>query len=164
MTATYKERQIPDEFQFGSRTLRVSDAHHRRVMLTPAAVIVFALSLLGRSPDSVVPIRFVDAPPPGVSKNAEAFITGDMDVIYVITSTDTFRRARRGPFEPGALNAFRRIASILVHEEWHLRHGPDEEGAYLAQMTALAFLRADPATISSVKRSLLAVIEMKRRR
>lgn len=132
-------------------------------MLTPAAVVVSALSLLGRSPDSVVPIRFVDGPPSGVSKNAEAFITGDMDAIYLITSTDTFRRARRGPHEPGALSAFRKIASMLVHEEWHLRHGPDEEGAYFAQMTALTFLRADPATISSVKKSMLTVIEMKRR-
>ena len=134
------------------------------VMLTPAAVVLVALGLLGRSPDSVVPIRFVEAPPPGVSTNAEAFITGDAEAIYLITSTAPFRRAQRGQFEPGALNAYRRIASIVVHEEWHLRHGPDEEGAYLAQMTALAFLRADAATISGVKKSMLTVIEAQRRR
>jgi hypothetical protein len=134
------------------------------VMLTPAAVVVVALGLLGRSPDSVVPIRFVETPPPGVSTNAEAFINGGAEAIYLIPSSDAFRRARQGQREPGALNAYRRIASILVHEEWHLRHGPDEEGAYLAQMTALAFLRADAATISGVKKSMLTVIQAQRRR
>ena len=54
-----------------------------------------------------------------------------------------------------------KIASIIVHEEWHLRHGPDESGAYHAQLTALAAMGFDEHSWStgSVKRSMLAVLQ-----
>ena len=38
------------------------------------------------------------------------------------------------------------IASVLVHEEWHVRHGGDEAGAYAAQQTTLIRLNAGPGT------------------
>jgi hypothetical protein len=56
------------------------------------------------------------------------------------------------------------IASVLVHEEWHLRHGSDEQGAYLAQLTALAAIGADSATLYSVRRSLQDVVTAQRKR
>jgi hypothetical protein len=34
-------------------------------------------------------------------------------------------------------SALAKIASIIVHEEWHLRHGLDEGGAYDAQLLTL---------------------------
>ena len=51
-----------------------------------------------------------------------------------------------------------KIASILVHEEWHLRNGADERGAYLAQLTALAALcfNADSPVYWAVKRAMLS--------
>ena len=47
---------------------------------------------------------------------------------------------------------------MLVHEEWHLRNGADERGAYSAQLTALAAMGFDEHTsvYGWVKRSMLA--------
>jgi hypothetical protein len=133
-------------------------------MLTAAAVVVCALNVLGRSPASTVPIRFLDAPPAIASRNAEGFITRNPDAIYLVTSTAAFRTAQRGYHEPGAVNACRHLAGVIVHEEWHLRHGDDEEGAYLAQMTTLAALGADSASIAAVRKSMLFVIDREKGR
>jgi len=78
-------------------------------MLTAAAVVVCALDLLGRSPRSTVPIRFLSEPPPGASRNAEAFVTHDPDAIYLITSTPAFQTAERGPYSQGSRDACRHI-------------------------------------------------------
>jgi len=40
--------------------------------------------------------------------------------------------------------ALRKLASILVHEEWHLRHGADERAAYHAQLRELLRLGETP--------------------
>lgn len=133
-------------------------------MLTPATVVLCALSVLGRSANPAVAIKFADSPPPGISRNAEAFITRSPDSIYLITNAEVFREAQRGSFVEGSGGACKKIASILVHEEWHLQHGADEEGAYLAQLTALAASHADSATISGVKASMLAVLRAQRQR
>ena len=133
-------------------------------MLTAAAVVVCALDLLGRS-GSTVPIRFLSQPPPGVSRNAEGFVVRNPDTIYLVTSTPVFQRAQRGLHEPGSRDACRHIASVIVHEEWHLRHGGDEEGAYLAQLTTLMVLNADGRALSAVRRSMTFVVaEQKARR
>jgi hypothetical protein len=126
-------------------------------MVSAATVVVCALSLLGRSPDSTVPIRFVDTPPPGASRHIEAFVTHDPDVIYLLTTSAVFRDARQAGTPDRDLEAFRKIASIIVHEEWHLRHGPDEESAYQAQLIALMSLGASTITVNGVKQSMLAV-------
>jgi hypothetical protein len=42
-----------------------------------------------------------------------------------------------------------------------LRHGPDERGAYQAQLTALAMLGADSPMISTVRKSMAAAIRTK---
>lgn len=132
-------------------------------MLTPAAVVACALSVLGRAPDPRIDIRFMDSPPPGVSKNAEAFLSRSPDVIYLITTSDVFRQAQQSRLVAAAREACKKLASILVHEEWHLHHGADERSAYLAQLTMLAALHADAATISSVKRSMLVVLRAQHR-
>ena len=51
-------------------------------------------------------------------------------------------------------------ASLLVHEEWHLRHGADERGAYLAQLTALHALGFDEhsSVYWGVKKAMLRVV------
>ena len=127
-------------------------------MLTAAAVVVCALDLLGRSTGSTVPIRFLDAPPAGASRNVEAFVTLNPDTIHLITSTAAFRDAQRGRGEPGHLDGCRKIASVIVHEEWHLRHGDDEEGAYFAQITTLMRLNAGAAMLTSVRQSMAAAL------
>jgi len=127
-------------------------------MLTAAAVVVCALDLLGRSVHSTVPIKFLDSPPASASRTVEAFITRRPDTIYLITSSVAFRDATRGRGEPGSMDGCRKIASIIVHEEWHLSHGEDEQGAYLAQLTTLMRLQADSAVLTSVRRSMAVVI------
>src|SRR4051812_43789231 len=58
------------------------------LMLTAAAVLACALDLLGRSPSTVPPIEFVSTIPPGVSRNAQAFLRRDPDVIVFVTSSE----------------------------------------------------------------------------
>jgi hypothetical protein len=133
-------------------------------MLTAAAVVVCALDLLGRSLDTTVPIRFLEHAPRGASKNVEAFVMRDPDRIYLITSTEAFRDAVQGPRPGGGIDGCRKVASIIVHEEWHLRHGEDEEGAYLAQLMTLTQLGAPGAMITSVRRSMRSVIAAQKSR
>jgi hypothetical protein len=104
--------------------------------ITAAAVLVCALDLLARP---MPPIVLLDARPLDVSPNAEGFVRRNPDTIYVLTDTDVFEDARRGDH-----HALRKIASILVHEEWHLRHGADETGAYQAQLLELLRLGETP--------------------
>ena len=132
-------------------------------MLTAAAVVVCALDLLGR-PHSTVPITLLDAPPPGVSANAEAFARRNPDTIYLITSTDAFRSAQRERYGRGAIDSCRHVAGIIVHEEWHLRNGDDEQGAYLAQLTTLAALGASHESLTAVRRSMMFVIDQQKAR
>src|SRR5688572_31105414 len=60
----------------------------------------------------------------------------------LLTTSEAFRTALKAQTRCGNRNALRKLASILVHEEWHLRHGSDEEGAYSAQLTTLTMLGA----------------------
>jgi hypothetical protein len=127
-------------------------------MITAAAVVVCALDLLGRSTGSTVPIRFLDVPPANASANVEAFVIRNPDTMYLVTSTAAFRDAMRGPGEPGHLDGCRKIASVIVHEEWHLRYGDDEEGAYIAQITALMRLNAATIMLTGVRQSMAAAL------
>ncbi|HTM04605.1 MAG TPA: hypothetical protein VL173_13940 [Vicinamibacterales bacterium] len=120
-----------------------------------AAVLVCALGLLGRS-HANAPIVLLPSPPPHASPNVEAFVQRDRERIYLITSSEVFREASN-PRSPDRQEACRKIASIIVHEEWHLAHGGGERDAYLAQLTTLQMLGATPETIGSVRKSMMAV-------
>jgi hypothetical protein len=114
-------------------------------MSSAAAVLACALTLLGRSASRMPPIEFVSAPPPGVSSHAEAFVRRDPGTIYLITSAPVFREAMS--MGPGCWDQdyeLKKLASIIVHEEWHIRHGTDERGAYHAQLTTLLSLGLGP--------------------
>lgn len=98
-------------------------------MTTAAAVLVCVLDLIGRP---LPPIVLLDYRPHDVSPNAEAFVRRHPDTIYLLTGTDVFRDAQRGD-----RRALRKLASILVHEEWHVRYGASEREAYEAQLHEL---------------------------
>jgi hypothetical protein len=57
--------------------------------------------------------------------------------------------------------AFIKLASIIIHEAWHVRHGQDERGAYLAQLLTLSRLGAGPGSdvYRGVHKSMLAVLK-----
>jgi hypothetical protein len=120
-----------------------------------AAVVVCALEMLFRSAATFPPIVLIDTRPADVSAAAEAFVRRNPDTIYILTSSFTFRAA-----EAGDRGALQKLASILVHEEWHLEHGPDEQGAYEAQLTTLLSLglRDGRPAFDEVRKSMLAVI------
>jgi hypothetical protein len=107
-------------------------------------VFVCALALLGRSEHSFPPVQFVEKVPAGVSRFAEGYAQYAEARVVLITSTSAFRRARQARDPCGDLEAIRDIAGVLAHEEWHLRHGPDEPAAYHAQLTTLTYVGAGP--------------------
>lgn len=127
-------------------------------MLSAATVVVCALELLGRSSAHFPVVEFIDKVPVGVSALAAGYILPDEQRIFLVTSTDAFLRARRSSCRD--LDAIREIAGVLAHEEWHLRHGADEEGAYDAQLIALLTAGADDNTplFHKVKQAKLAVL------
>ena len=136
-------------------------------MWSAATVLVCALSLLGRSAHTLPPIEFVDAPPPEGSPLAEAFIRRAPDRIALITSTSAFQEAQRALRRCGERQALLKLASVIIHEEWHILHGPDEHGAYMAQMMALrSTLGVDPDAplFKTVRSSMNAVLEAQRSR
>jgi hypothetical protein len=117
--------------------------------------------MLGRSEHRFPPINLVDTAPPGASRNVEAFVTRNPDTIHILTSSPVFRQVAQSRYECRPRDAVAKVASLLVHEEWHLRHGADERGAYSAQLTALIVLGYDEQSMlyGGVKRSMLARLQ-----
>jgi hypothetical protein len=135
-------------------------------MWSAASVLACALSVLGRSESSMPPIELIDTVPQDVSVNAEAFVRRDTRTIYVITSSVMFRAAaatRRD--ECSYADAMRKLASVLAHEEWHVKHGPDEKAAYEYQLITLIKLGIPPGTgmYRDVQRSMLTVLKARKR-
>ena len=133
-------------------------------MWSAEAVFVCALGLLGRSVASFPPVDLIDRPAWGLSKSVQGYMLPG-GRIALITSTSAFNDARRGISPCNNVISLREIAGVLIHEEWHVRHGPDEGPAYDAQLTALAALGAgqDSALYHKVARAKQAVIAAARR-
>jgi hypothetical protein len=104
-----------------------------------------ALRLAGPQLYRHLPIVLIATLPGIVSPGAEAWTVydeyGTGDRIFVYTRSRTFRCASASRSDQD--QCLLRLASIIVHEAWHLRHGRDEAGAYEAQ---LAFLRLTEAS------------------
>jgi hypothetical protein len=113
---------------------------------TAEAVLVCALALLARGTEGRPPIVLLDSRPVDVSKHAEGFVRKGAPQIYLLTDTVSFDNARRAVHRCGALRSLRKIASVVAHEEWHVRHPGDEAGAYTAQLSALVQMGAGPGT------------------
>ena len=76
-----------------------------------------------------------------------------------------FREAATVSHQCGYSDAMRKLASILAHEEWHVRHGPDEKSAYEHQLITLIRLGVGPGTgiYRSVQVSMLKVLDARKR-
>ena len=133
-------------------------------MWSAASVLACALSVLGRSEASMPPNELVEIAPPGVSVNAEAFVLQGRRTIYLITSSRAFREAS-GNSDCGYSDATRKLASILAHEEWHVKHGSDEKGAYEWQLLTLLRLGLTPGTgvYREVQVSMIKVLDARKR-
>jgi hypothetical protein len=101
-----------------------------------------------------LPITLARVAPASASTGVEAWTSygadGNVEQIFVYTGSDMFRCAR-WPF--GMRQCQIRLASVLVHEAWHLEHGRDEADAYEAQ---IAFLMRNGAATEHVKAVRLA--------
>ena len=137
-------------------------------MWSAASVLACALSVLGRSEASMPPIELIEIAPPGVSVNAEAFVLPGRRTIYLMTSSWAFRDASREASATrgcGITDATRKLASILAHEEWHVKHGSEEKGAYDWQLLTLLRLGLTPGTAMyrQVQVSMLKVLDARKR-
>jgi hypothetical protein len=132
-------------------------------MWTAASVLACALSVLGRSEANMPRIELIEVAPPYVSDGAEAFV--QRGTIYLITSSSAFRTALESRVGCSASWAMQKLASILAHEAWHVRHGPDEKSAYEHQLITLIQLGVPPesGTYRSVHVSMLRVLEARKR-
>ena len=101
-----------------------------------------------------LPVTLAAVAPSSASAGIEAWTSYDADgnvvQIIVYTGSDMFRCAR-WPF--GMRQCRVRLASVLVHEAWHLEHGRNEGDAYEAQ---IAFLMRNGAATEHVKAVRLA--------
>ena len=133
-------------------------------MWTAASVLACALSVLGRGAD-MPRIELIDVAPPYVSNGAEAFVQRDNLTIYLITSSSVFQTALKSRVGCSASTEMQKLASILAHEAWHVRHGPDEKSAYEYQLITLIQLGVPPesGTYRSVQVSMLRVLEARKR-
>jgi hypothetical protein len=111
-------------------------------MSTAEAVLVCALNLLGRSPSTFPPIEFIRTAPADASPGVEAYVGPTDRKIYVVTTSDTFHRLLQTQNRCGDIMAARKLASVLIHEEAHIRQGASEQSAYQAQLLTLTALGA----------------------
>lgn len=135
-------------------------------MWTAASALVCALTVLNRSEATFPPIEILDVAPAYVSVGTEAFVRHSTNTIYLIASSAVMRDAAgRHEHDCGDRVAVKKLASILIHEEWHLKHGADEQQAYQRQLTALTELGAGPGTsvYRDVQLAMQRVVAARRR-
>jgi hypothetical protein len=113
-------------------------------MFSAASALVCALAMLNRSEASMPPIEILDTAPPYVSVGTEAFVRLNTRTIYIIGSSSVVRDAAGSRGRCGDTVAVKKLASILIHEEWHLTHPGDEQGAYYRQLIALQQMGVAP--------------------
>jgi hypothetical protein len=113
-----------------------------------------AVMLLGWSGPDLPRIEIVDGIPTDGTATAEAWVRFDTNgraipVIYVRSDTEVYHDALGNEYQ-----ALVRLAGLLAHERWHLRHGLDEVGAYTAQLSAMEYLHANAVRMDAVRRDL----------
>ena len=156
-------------------TLCVSSTAQSADILPDGTVMERAMKLAAPHVNPQLQVVLTATLPPGVSKNAEAWTTfredGSGDGVFVYTGSAVFRCARER--NPNQDRCLLKLASIVVHEAWHLQHGRDEEGAYRAQLVflqskeAASFLQVNEsaaADIAAVRQVLNRIMAEKRKR
>jgi hypothetical protein len=104
-----------------------------------AAVLACVFELLGGPAANRPQIALLAHPPADVSVLADGFVRTGNSTIYLITSATAFRQA-----DCNNRLSLLKLASVIAHEDWHLRNGTDERGAYEAQLATLLRLGVAP--------------------
>lgn len=114
--------------------------------MSPTEVLVFVLALLGGEAKALPQIELVHIRPADASPTAEGYTRRGSNTIYLLTDTPVFQEALRSQRWDADGAPFVKLASIVMHEAWHVRNGPDERGAYEAQLFTLSRLGAGPGS------------------
>ncbi|HEY7442123.1 MAG TPA: hypothetical protein VH701_06875 [Vicinamibacterales bacterium] len=110
--------------------------------MSPSEVLVCVLALLGGEARKLPPIQLVDLRPVSASPGVEAYTHAGTKKIYLLTTSAVFEEAMATHRWDADGAPFIKLASIIMHEAWHVRHGPDERGAYEEQLRTLGRLGA----------------------
>lgn len=105
-----------------------------------------------------VPIVLASVLPDSASRGVEAWTVfredGRGDHVVVYAESSVFNCAsRQTPVHLNPPMCLRKLASIIVHEAWHFRNGPDEAGAYEAQIFFLTMRGGSSMEIAGVLRA-----------
>ena len=126
------------------------------------AVLDGALVLAGRHLYGRLPFSPASALHPMVSPEAEAWTvfdeTGRGTRAFVYTRSRTFRCASVPSRDQSRCRL--KLASVIVHEAWHLQHGRDEAGAYDAQLIFLQLTEAS-ATLQLNQAAAVNIYEVR---
>jgi hypothetical protein len=140
---------------------------HARTADDPARVerqTLEAALLLAGIATAKLPVSLASVKPDTASAGVQAWTTvggdGRGERIYIYSGSDLFRCAR-----PSNENyqCLLKLASVILHEAWHFRHGASETGAYDAQ---LAFLMANQGALeqmTDVRRSRSQAVAAERK-
>jgi len=115
-------------------------------MWTAEIVLMCALEMLGRSAASFPPIELVATAPAHASPGVEAYVGPRDKKIYLVTTSAAFRRQMESNTRCGDVMAARKLASVLIHEELHVRENADEKTAYQAQLVRLIMMGSGVGT------------------
>ena len=105
-----------------------------------------------------LPVSLVSRVPTGASSGIEGWIATDSTGrvrIFIYTGSETFQCASALPPRRQCLL---KLASIIVHEAWHLRHGAGEAEAYAEQLAFLSIHGASALQIAGVHRARAHVL------
>ena len=104
-------------------------------------------------------IEVLDAKPADASPTVEGWVRFNADgsalpIVYISADTHVYRDAVGHDYQ-----ALVRLAGILAHERWHLRHGRDEVGAYTAQLSTMEYLHANTMHLAEIRRALRRITQ-----
>jgi hypothetical protein len=133
--------------------------------MSPREVLVCVLALLGGEARKLPPIELVDLRPVTASPGVEAYTHAGIKKIYLLTTSAVFQEALGTARWDADGTPIIKLASILMHEAWHVQNGPDERGAYEAQLSTLGRLGAGAGSAlhRSVYNSMRAVLKTQKR-
>ena len=123
-----------------------------------------AIQLAGPSVAGL-PVVLATKPPDGASDGVEAWLLRGQDErprqIVVYGESETFRCASGVSRQD--YQCLLKVASLIVHEAWHYRNGPEEARAYAAQIEFLVLHGGSSTMVSGVRRAQARIVAARRR-
>ena len=121
----------------------------------PAQIGIVRTGLQSVRPSIVLTSELPVTHSPGVEGWTVYGEDGKGSQIVVYTRSRTFQCASG---QRNGNQCLLKLASVIVHEAWHLKYGPDEAAAYTAQEAFLEFNRASPLLITEIRQARRRVL------